>query len=172
MTTNSKELPGWIPLVDAIEMIANRIHPQGDPTGTERAVREKIRYAEKQGKFKRKYIANKIHLPMQRFQYWAIDAWPTLNLRDVFKLPELTLVNLTDYKMVLFPSSLDRTSINIPENYDELKELHLCVLQDLLTAKLDLSSCQAELNEFRDRADALRRKLSKAGKQGGRGRTK
>ena len=65
-----------------------------------------------------------------------------------------------------------REATGVKTNFATGEKLYLRDKRKLMYAEWHLSNCQAELDEFRNRDDSLRRKKSEAGKEGGRGRTK
>lgn len=166
----------WIPLVEAVELVANQIYPQEIPRIAKNKARGLLRTAVKQGAFKHEYNANKICLRKTRFEYWAARKWSkfaqALNLLHVALRAESAPVNrnpkrVIDRSIPVF----DPNSIKIPDDKDRLEKLYLRDKRKLMYAEWRLSNCQAELDELLDRDVALRRKKSEAGKKGGRGRT-
>lgn len=163
-----RAIAGWISLKAAVEVVADQTRPQPDDLRrAKNAIRQKITYAENRGRFARRNFADRAYFVKQHFEFWAIQAWPELKLREVFKLPNRTLVNLTpELSLVELPPSVDRNAVVIPDDRDELKELYLRALQDLNTSNWLLTKCRAELAELVERDAAIRKKKSKAGKRG------
>lgn len=177
VTTNAKELAGLILLSEAVELVANQIYPQETPRSAKNKARDRIRTAVKQGALKHKYIANKIYLRKSRFEHWAAGKW--LTFAHAFDLLYLALRaerapsdRNPKRRLLRNIPVFDPNSIKIPADKDRLKKLYLRDKRKLMYAEWHLSNCQVELDEFRNRDDALRREKSEAGKEGGRGRTK
>lgn len=164
----SRVVAGWISLKEAIDLVSDQTGVQpNDRRRAKNAVRQKILYAEEQGCLKRRYIAGRAYFPRQPLEFWAIRAWPKLKLRDVFRHPDYTLVNLTpELGLVELPPSVDHDVIVIPDSYDELREAYLCELEQRSRVNWLLAKCRAELAEHVEQKAAVSRKRSDAGKKG------
>ncbi len=156
----------------AVEVIAAAVYSDEDQRGARKRVRERLRFARRQGK-----ISGAAPHQAGLFFFQVMELWPDwAALRSVDGLPLDAVVYVTG---VASGTSVGQVRVlTPPANPDELlKEFYRLdgecegLRQEVAALKARLEEAESELNARRQRESDLSQKLSAAGKRGGRGRS-
>ncbi len=158
--------------LQAVEVIAAAVYPDEDQRGARKRVRERLRFARRQGKISGAAPHQAGLFFSQVMEIWS--DWAALS--SVKGLPLDAVVRVTG---VAATTSLGQVRVlTPPANPDELlKEFYRLdgecegLRQEIAALKARLEEAESELNARRQRESDLSQKRSAAGKRGGRGRS-
>jgi len=152
---------------DVVPKIAKIVKPVTDTKIARNSIRNIIKRAISNGQL---IEVSTLEFEHDDFWRWAVGKWPKLLNHPA--IPAVSIVNNATVQVNLPSLSSSATMLNMPPS-SRMKEAHKSLQQKHIETleEIDrLKARNAELEPLKVKSDAIKKKLSLAGKKGGRGK--